>query len=449
MTKADILSPRVSPSFSPGAFVVQLRRSTWSGFRMVPLLLAGLAAVNGCTPEPVASKPHPIEVLPARSFTRAWAGPSHSAGDPIRVIDVRDDLVYVYFDSKQVYGVERKSGKFRFSISVYSPTHELRPLVELKDKVVFPNATTLEVYDFDGDHERTVHLNKSLVSNAAGSGENIYFGSTGPNGGLVEAYDMSDDPATVAAPFKWEYLANEGGEILAAPATLQGIVYSGSTHGEVDAVNEKAIPVWDTDRQMFLVGEQLTVDRAPMTDNKISADLRVDESGLYVASKNGTMFCINRATGKLLWQYFAGAPLGESPILAADTVYINVRNKGVVALDKGNKFAFNRTPRWTYPTATQFLSQDAKYTYLAEPTTKSDDGTQMYHIIAVDKATGVKAFASDRDDFTAFGSNKRDAMIYVGFADGSFMAVTPVLKPGQIGELVMGPVGEDAIAAVR
>jgi outer membrane protein assembly factor BamB len=416
---------------------------------MVPLVIAGLTAVNGCTPEKAASKPHPIEVLPARSFTRVWAGPSHAADDPIRMIDVRDDLVYVYFDSKQVSAVERKSGKFKFSVSVYSPTHELRPLVELKDKVVFPNATTLEVYDFDGDHERSVHLNKSLVSNAAGAGQIIYFGSTGPNGGLVEAYDMSDDPATVAAPFKWEFLANKGGEILAAPAVLNGIVYSGSTHGEVDAVNEKRDIVWDTDQNMFLVGEQLTVDRAPMTDNKISADLRVDESGLYVASKNGTMFCINRATGKLLWQYFSGAPLADSPVLAADTVYLQVPGKGLIALDKGNKFAFDRLPRWTYPTATQFLSQDAKYSYLAEPTGKSDDGTQTYHIIAVDKMTGVKVFASDRDDFTAFGSNKRDALIYGGFADGSFMAVTPVLKPGQIGELVMGPVDKDAIAVAR
>jgi hypothetical protein len=61
----------------------------------------------------------------------------------------------------------------------------------------------------------------------------------------------------------------------------------------------------------------------------------------------------------------------------------------------------------------------------------------------------VKVFESDREDFTVFGSNKKDAMIYAGFADGSFMAVTPVLKPGQIGELVMGQPADDSVVVMR
>jgi hypothetical protein len=441
--------------------VVQSRRSTWSGFRFVPLLLAGLTTVGGCATEKAPEKVHPIEVLPPQSFTRAWPVVDLKLeNDTIRVIDVRDTNVYVYADSKRVFALNRKSGGLKYSVKVASPAKELLPLVELNDKIVFPNDTALEIYDLEGNHERTVTLTKSLTGNASGAGEVVYFGSVGRNGGLVEAYDLADDPATVAAPFKWEYLPNLGGDVTAGTAVYNDVVYSASSRGEVDAVTTRRDVIWDTDQHMFLVGDQLEPDRTSMQSNGVKADLRADESGLYVASKDGVLFCINRGTGKLQWEYFSGAPLYEPPVLAADAVYLQVRDKGIVCLDKsikningapqkpnGAKPSFDRAPRWNYPSATQFLSQDAKYSYLAEPSSMSLDGTQMYRIVAVNKMDGKKAFTSDRDDFTVFGSNKKDNVIFAGFADGKIMAVIPVLKPGTIGELVMAP-AKDAAAMV-
>jgi hypothetical protein len=258
----------------------------------------------------------------------------------------------------------------------------------------------------------------------------IYFGSVGPHGGLVEAFD-------VGAPYtlqKWEFLTNDGAAVTAGTAVYNGVIYSADEHGEIDAVSSERQQLWDTENGEFQTGP-------------VAADLKVDESGLYIASKDSKLSCVNRATGKLKWQFFAGTPLAESPVTTNDTVYQYVPGQGMAALDKISG-AFNRSPRWIYPTATQFLAQDEKYAYLADPRYPADEKEQSgFAIIAVDKQTGKEAFESEHKDFSIFGTNHKDSTIYGGFPDGKFFAITPVLKPGQIGELVMAPAPAQLVAA--
>ena len=63
-------------------------------------------------------------------------------------------------------------------------------------------------------------------------------------------------------------------------------------------------------------------------------------------------------------------------------------------------------------------------------------GASTRTIVALDKQTGKKAFESDHHDFACLGINPRDGLIYVAFAGGKIMALQPVLRAGQIGELV-------------
>jgi outer membrane protein assembly factor BamB len=171
--------------------------------------------------------------------------------------------------------------------------------------------------------------------------------------------------------------------------------------------------------------------------------MKTDEAGLYISSRDTTLYCVNRTTGKLKWQYFSGTPLSDSPITTSDSVYQYVPGKGLAALDK-ILGAFNRTPRWIHPTATQFLAQDEKYAYLADPRANG------FAIIAVDKQTMKEAFESDHKDFTVLGTNHaKDSLIYAGYSDGKIFALRPVLKAGQIGELVMTTPGTGASVSVK
>ncbi len=415
--------------------VVQQRtlRQSWSKrfstVSRVCLFVAAAVGIAGCT-QPTVFHRNPVAVLPMGSFQRDWFVDLQLSQDPIVKVDVRDKLVYLYTRSKQVLAFDRKSGTLQLTLQVNNADVTLKPLVELQDRIVFPSATSLQVFDSSGVFQKEIDLTRPLRSNAAGEGNVIYFGSVGTHGGLVEAFDV----AQPYAPQKWEYLTHDGASVTAGIAVYNGTVYSGSEQGEIDAVATDRQQLWDTDNGAFLAGP-------------VAADLKVDEFGLYVASKDTKLSCINRSTGKLKWQYFAGYPLVDSPVTTADSVYQYVPGLGLAALDKTTG-PFNRTPRWVHPTATQFLAQDDKYVYLADPRPTADDkGAPGYAIVAVDKQTMRPAFESDHKDFSVFGTNQRDSLIYAGFPDGKFYAVQPVLKAGVIGELVMTPVSSDVAIA--
>jgi outer membrane protein assembly factor BamB len=157
---------------------------------------------------------------------------------------------------------------------------------------------------------------------------------------------------------------------------------------------------------------------------------------VYVASGDGKLYCVHRATGKVRWQYFAGGPLTAAPVVAGENVYQFVPRTGLAALshtepDPSGKgppeLAYNRRPKWIVPGAVQFLAEDEGHAYLRS----TDD-----HILAVDKKTGEQKFRSNRA-FKVFGTNTKDAVIFAATADGHVLAIRPVLKAGEVGEIVM------------
>jgi hypothetical protein len=58
-------------------------------------------------------------------------------------------------------------------------------------------------------------------------------------------------------------------------------------------------------------------------------------------------------------------------------------------------------------------------------------------VVAVDKATGEQKFTSRRTDFVAFATNTKDSTIYAATKDGQVLAIVPVLKAGNVGELAL------------
>ncbi len=398
--------------------------------------VAAAAGVGGCAAEPAPFRENPVGVLPQDSLSRAWFVDLKLSGEGKQVVslDVRPQLLYVYTADKRVTAIDRKTGVVRYTASVNSPEARLQPLVELEGFTVFPNQTNLQVFDDRGTFLKSVPVPTPIRSHASAEsneatgtnrGTTIYFGASGiGHGGLVEAYDIS----RTSAYQKWNFITHAQGAIVAGPAVFGDIIYTGDDQGEVDAVTAARIQAWDTEAGTFL------------TSGAITADLKADESGLYVASNDSKLYCLNRTNGKLKWQYFAAAPLTSSPVLTPDTVYLMTVNRGVVALDK-NAGAYNRTPRWTYPFGSGFLAQDAKFAYVSESRPNpGHPGVLRNVIVALDKQTGRKAFESEHDDFTCFGCNPRDNMVYVAFPDGKLMALQPVLRAGQIGELVRATV---------
>jgi outer membrane protein assembly factor BamB len=173
-----------------------------------------------------------------------------------------------------------------------------------------------------------------------------------------------------------------------------------------------------------------------ITYGQIRADVKADEFGVYVASTDSKVYCVDRNNSKIKWQYFAGAALQDSPVVTKDRVYQAIPGRGVAAINKTEQknntqpqWQYNREALWVVENALQFLADDDKYAYL-----RGRDNT----IIAVDRATGEVTFESTRSDFDVFGSNdKSDGIIYASTSRGQVMAIKPVLRPGSVGEIVL------------
>jgi len=264
----------------------------------------------------------------------------------------------------------------------------------------------------------TVDCTHSIRSPGVLHGSTIYLGLDYPRGGRLAAIDLTRKYDRA----RWEMMTFAG--ISAAPGVYQNTIYCGSEDSRVYAVSIERLPVWPLEHSAF------------DTDGAIKADIKTDENGVYVASMDTKFYCLEHGSGKLKWQYYAGSPLLESPVVTPSTIYLVVPNSGVVALKK-TEGKFNREAKWVAKGATRYLAEDEKNCYLLA----SDN-----HIAAYDKETGELKFRSKRNDMIAFAvnDNPKNSTIYGATEYGDVYAIRPVNKPGTVGTLVYAPVNPAA-----
>lgn len=382
------------------------------------LLALGVAGVSGggCQTQtkPVAQ----IAEIPAGSFTSKWNADLALKGDKATEIFVRDNLIIVYTREHYAYVLDRESGAAKWVAAVRSGGVKLRPPIVLKDYVIFPTISTMEVYDRFGRNHRSVQSSGlALRSGAVGNGTKVYFGSDDPHGGRVVCLDLAGSQYQ-SSSVAWTLQTLSG--ISATPTIHQGLLYAGDDSGGVYAVNaDSRAPIWAIKHE----GREQGVFDA---GTGVRADLKSDEFGVYVASLDTKLYCIGRTDGRIRWQYFAGQPLLHSPTITPTTVYEYIDDRGLIAIDKTQGDPA-RKAKWTVAAATQFLAEDDKYAYL--------EGND-HSILAADKTTGEVKFRSKRTDFISYGTSVKSTVVFAVTADGEVRAVTPILKAGVLGPLV-------------
>ena len=364
-----------------------------------------LAVLSGCNKsKPLA--PSAIGDLPVGSFGRGWtARLPLNAKETIRDLHLRGDTVFAVTTANRSFLLARTGGQIT-QLHTVKASGPIRGPVVLKDRIVYPVSTTLEQFDLNGKPIPHLDLEAAIRSNAVGEGEAIYLGVDSPRGGRL----MSIDPSRTYTPARWELLTFGG--ISSRPATFQSIVYAASEDGLIYAVNESRAAVWPLRNGVYRTG------------GKVTADVIADDFGVYVASYDTKLICLNRSTGKMKWQYFAGVALAATPAVTAETVYQFVPGQGVVAINK-LEGEYSRAPLWTAPGTTHFLGEDATYAYLR---------TRDNYIVAVERTTGVSKFRSE-SAYDVFAANTtKDGVIYAARQDGTVFAINVIAKPGQVGQ---------------
>lgn len=404
------------------------------------ILICGLFLGLGCyTPSPPGFDENP-QLLENPTFSRQWAtNLAHGDYDAVTSIYLSDQYVFAYRQGGTSSVLDRATGRLLHIDNPRDGNQRLHPPVVLKDRIVYATTTYLEVFDATGRYiehpvKPTDELDKPfsqsmeypIRTDLVGLGKMVFFGADYSDGGRAVAVDMTRP----YVPEAWTLLLAPNSSVTAAPAVLKDVVYFASDSGKVAAVaTDTREPIWPLEQGVF------------GTYGRVDANLAADQTGVYVASTDSKLYCLQRAGGRVKWQYFAGTPLHKGPTLTKDTVYLAVPGTGLVAIDKNSAVQGTRNARWTASDATQFLSEDDKYVYVR---------TTQNQIAALDKATGQQRFTSHRPDLVAFGENtKGDGICYVSTQLGRIIAVRPVLSPGVVGELVLAPAAPAAVALAR
>jgi len=416
-------------------------------------LVLALLATAGCTSEPPAPAAPALVSPPA--FVVQWEDdlkiPS-PRDNPVTGVFVREDKLFVYTKDGSSYVINRPNGMTIHVDQVPSGAARLHPPVLLKDWIVYPTTTALEVFDPRGVYLRSIPVKGSIASDAIGDGRSsVYVAVEIPGATRVCRYDMlklANLPAPPlgqkypieASRYNWALQAYHGG-IPAAPAFFADVVYVAGDDGLVMAVStEDRNPIWPIDQENTPTQGMFDA-RSP-----VRANLSADDSGLYVPSFAGRLFCLNRISGQVKWQWSGNEPLETPAVLMSDTVYIRDPVLGIVAIDKveppsipgkPTKPQFNRDPRWTSNAVGQVLTQDEHYTYAI----RKDNS-----IVALDKKNGESVFASKRNDFTTFATNTKDSTIYAATRDGHLVAIKAVTLPGIVGEIARRADAAESVA---
>jgi outer membrane protein assembly factor BamB len=330
---------------------------------------------------------------------------------------LRPGRLFAYTASNDVYGLDRATGAQMFAATTVVPSGEkLWAPIVLKDYMVFPSAFTIEVYSIKGDLLKSQQLDDfSITGNGCGSdGAFIYIGAVmlgaDPSAaGRLACIDVSD----AYVPLNWS-LVTQG--VTGSPAFMGSTVYVGGQDGGVRAVDSNRGTAW-----------ALTTNDMFKTDNAIIGDVSVDAASVYVASMDTRLYCIDRMSGKLRWQYFAQVPLPDGPVVTGTNVYLKVPDVGIVAISKTSGGAI-RKPAWTQPDARQFLAEDDRNAYF-----RMNDNS----LLGANKLTGETVFQSAPTNFSVYASNtSKEGTFYAGTDDGHVFLIKPVLVPGVFGEVI-------------
>jgi hypothetical protein len=370
------------------------------------LLISLIALIAiGCEshPEPVYT------AVPATSFVKQWQADVDLHHDEISALYVQGDQLIAYTKDNGGYWLSADGGALEAFNKIAPHDLTVHPPVTLTDRTAIPTSASIETYDKVGKHLDSYSRPNAIQTDAAVIGNSLFTGVAYPGSGRLARLDVTGNIDPV-----WELWMPFG--MRSAPATFGDAVFAASMDGAVWAVTINREAVWT----------QLP-DNVFKTDNTITANLAVDDYGLYVPSQDKKLYCLERGTGKIKWSFYAGMPLFDQPIVIGNVVYQLVPGSGLVALSKTQGNA-TRTALWTQPLAKQVLASDSQYLYV-----RFDPGV----IVALDKATGQPQFRSQRESFDVFATNLNSPLIYAATKDGHILAVRPILRPGTVGEIVM------------
>jgi outer membrane protein assembly factor BamB len=208
-------------------------------------------------------------------------------------------------------------------------------------------------------------------------------------------YENTLDVANVGGiGVAWRYAT--GGDVLSAPAVVQGVVYAGSDDGNVYALNAA------TGAKLWSYTTAAPVESSPA----------VAKGTVYVGSDDHNVYALNAATGAKVWAFTTGAAVASSPSVVNGVVYVGSDDHNVYALN-----AATGAKLWSFTTGALVFSSPALANGIVYVGSNDDN------VYALNAATGAKLWSFKTGGLVLSSPAVSNGVVYVGSSDYNVYAL--------------------------
>jgi outer membrane protein assembly factor BamB len=379
------------------------------GCNVTSLCFAIVAALAGAPPAPPDSPLVEDAKLQSAGMHRYWQTRLPVAkGDALLRGHLVDEVLYVIAGSGNVFAIQADVGLIRWGVKLTEPDYRIWAPTHVRTSdgagpVILPTPNRVFIVDrFSGDLIQSFVPQFGAAGPVAAYDDNLFLG--GEDGRF---YSLRLVHASAAVePFKrWEVLA--GGPVTGAPSLYDDDkLLFGSQGGAVYScyASDKALN-WG-----FKAG------------GPVAGDPVVDESGVYVASADRSLYKLRRDDGNMVWRVRLPRPLTEGPLVTAGTVFQYCAQHGLVAID-----ASSGQERWRHQNGRAFVAHGLGGDVIF---------TEDKRLLVLDHATGDVQSGFDVQAVTKTVPNTRDDAVYLLGSDGRVLCArldaAPYLRRQQV-----------------
>ena len=267
--------------------------------------------------------PNP-QVLARHGLKLGWWGYAsiNPKRDKITSVSITEDMVFMQTNSGHITAFDAETGKRMWAVKPTSFDTVPYPVTTNRELAII--VAGLKVYAHDrltGQQLWELSIPQYPSTSVAVDTDRLYFGTLD---GTLFAYDLRKIktlfeagklPQYTESAEVWRYRASQ--EITTTPIVDGNVVLFASRNGSVYCVEAA------TRKLMFRFE----------TDAPIMAPLTTNGKSVFVASRDYNNYAINPRNGTVLWHYVSGFPIDNSPIPIGDQILLTPRGGGLASIN--------------------------------------------------------------------------------------------------------------------
>jgi outer membrane protein assembly factor BamB len=294
----------------------------------------------------VGSFDHNLYAVDAKEGKFIWKFPTEGAiaSSPW----VWENMVLVGSEDRVMYAIFKENGNIAWS---YLTGGQIRSSPRGSHGYVFFGSADHYLYNLHAGSGRFMWKFETIDvinSSPSVSDDLAYIGS---DDGNVYAVDMQSGKQ------KWKFSTNR--PVISSPLLYEGLVYVGSMDWNLYAIDAKSgWAVWNYRTRSWIVSSPAVSESLGLiyvgagdrsvyafdyskggswvwkfeTDGPIGSSPAVTDEAVYIGSSDGHLYSLDARTGELRWKFYAGDRINSTPTIWENMVFVGCRDSKVYGL---------------------------------------------------------------------------------------------------------------------